>query len=270
MRRGPGIQALRDAAMERLDDDPDEAVRLAREALGREPDAESHYVLGLALSAQGDDAASRDSFARATVLDPTHADAWVALGQAQFERLELEAACSAAHQALRLDPFHPDAHVLRAWVRERRMDEEGAARDYQAAALVDPERHPVPPVLDDATLEAIAHDVLSSLHPTLQRAMRDVHIVIHDVPADALLAEFDPPARPQELLGCFQGPTLPERSSPDPWAALPATIFLFRCNLARIARDRDELLSELRVTLLHEIGHYLGLDEAALAARDLD
>ncbi len=270
MTRRPGIQALRDAAMERLDDDPDAAVRLAREALGRQPDSESHYVLGLALSSHGDDDAAREAFARATVLDPAHADAWVALGQSQFEILDLDAASGAARHALRLDPHHPDAHVLRAWVRERRGDFDGAARDYQAAALVDPERHPLPQPLDDATIEAIAHEVVASLHPTLQRAMRDVHILVDELPADEVLTEFHPPARPQEILGCFQGPTLPERGGSDPWGALPATIHLFRRNLSRIAVDRDELLSELRITLLHEIGHYLGLDEDALAARDLD
>jgi predicted Zn-dependent protease with MMP-like domain len=54
------------------------------------------------------------------------------------------------------------------------------------------------------------------------------------------------------------------------WGALPATIQLFRCNLARVASDREELLEEVRVTLLHEIGHYLGLDEDDLEARGLD
>ena len=41
-------------------------------------------------------------------------------------------------------------------------------------------------------------------------------------------------------------------------------IVLFRRNLERAARDEDELREEIRTTLLHETGHFFGLDDAAL------
>jgi predicted Zn-dependent protease with MMP-like domain len=50
---------------------------------------------------------------------------------------------------------------------------------------------------------------------------------------------------------------------------LPPVITLFRFNLARLANDPEELRSQLRITLLHEIGHALGLDEDDLAERGL-
>ena len=56
----------------------------------------------------------------------------------------------------------------------------------------------------------------------------------------------------------------------DPWSHFPSSIGLFQRNLERYARDREELLEEIRVTLLHEVGHFLGLDEEQLRELGLD
>jgi predicted Zn-dependent protease with MMP-like domain len=270
MTRRPSVQALRDEALELLDDDPDGALRRAREAVVRQPDAESHYVLGLALCATGDEDAGHVALTRATELDASHADAWCALGQLHFDALRFEEAAAAVRTCLRVDPHHPDALLVRAWLRERRGDHDGAARDYQAAALVSPDDHPLPLALDEETVAQVADEVVASFDASFQEMLQDVHILVEDVPSEDVLRSFDPPALPHELLGCFNGASLIERTLGDAWGALPATIQLFRCNLARVASDREELLEEVRVTLLHEIGHYLGLDEDDLEARGLD
>jgi predicted Zn-dependent protease with MMP-like domain len=41
----------------------------------------------------------------------------------------------------------------------------------------------------------------------------------------------------------------------------PGLIYLFRRNLLRMCRDREELAREIRTTVLHEVAHLLGLDE---------
>jgi predicted Zn-dependent protease with MMP-like domain len=51
---------------------------------------------------------------------------------------------------------------------------------------------------------------------------------------------------------------------------LPPSIVLFQRNLERFVRSRAELAEEIRVTLVHEVGHYLGLDEDELYERGLD
>jgi predicted Zn-dependent protease with MMP-like domain len=56
----------------------------------------------------------------------------------------------------------------------------------------------------------------------------------------------------------------------DPWSHFPSSIALFQRNLERMARDQDELVEEIRVTLLHEVGHFLGLDEDGLRDLGLD
>ncbi|MEQ1507331.1 MAG: metallopeptidase family protein, partial [Myxococcota bacterium] len=100
--------------------------------------------------------------------------------------------------------------------------------------------------------------------------LEQVVFVVEEIPSEELCREFDPPAFPGELLGFFSGAALSDKASDDPWAQLPSTIVLFRRNLERIARDRAHLIEELRITVLHEVGHFLGLDEDDLEARGLD
>jgi predicted Zn-dependent protease with MMP-like domain len=47
-------------------------------------------------------------------------------------------------------------------------------------------------------------------------------------------------------------------------------VSLYRRNLVRTVRTRKELLEQIRVTLLHEVGHLRGEDDVELAARGLE
>jgi predicted Zn-dependent protease with MMP-like domain len=49
---------------------------------------------------------------------------------------------------------------------------------------------------------------------------------------------------------------------------LPPTIHLFRRNLERIATDADDLAEQITITLYHELGHYLGMEEDELEELD--
>ena len=72
-----------------------------------------------------------------------------------------------------------------------------------------------------------------------------------------------------ELLGLFVGEALPMSEAPG--GDLPAQILLFIENLADYSDFDEEIFrEEVRTTYLHELGHYLGLDEDALFQRDLD
>ena len=82
-----------------------------------------------------------------------------------------------------------------------------------------------------------------------------------------VLLQYHPPASPLELLGTFSGTSILEKSTHEPWSQLPATIVLYRRNLSRMSTSKEELTTQLRITLLHEVGHFLGLDEDDLEAR---
>ena len=78
-----------------------------------------------------------------------------------------------------------------------------------------------------------------------------------------VLVEEEPPESEPELLGLYDGIPLTER---DSWygGMLPDRILIFRGPLLRHCRDRAELVHEIRVTVVHEIAHHFGIDDARL------
>jgi predicted Zn-dependent protease with MMP-like domain len=84
------------------------------------------------------------------------------------------------------------------------------------------------------------------------------------------LVEDEPPEDDPQLLGLYDGTPLTERG--QWWAAgsLPDRITLFRGPLTRLCDSREELLEEIAVTVVHEIAHHFGIDDARLHALGWD
>lgn len=76
------------------------------------------------------------------------------------------------------------------------------------------------------------------------------------------LVEDEPPSDEPDLLGVYDGIPLTERDSG--WPQLPDRITIFRGPLLRMCVDREELLEEIAITVVHEIAHHFGIDDAAL------
>ena len=77
------------------------------------------------------------------------------------------------------------------------------------------------------------------------------------------LVEDEPPADEPDLLGIYDGTPLTERG--DAWAgSLPDRITIYRGPLQRMCEDRDELLDEIAITVVHEIAHHFGIDDDRL------
>ena len=66
-----------------------------------------------------------------------------------------------------------------------------------------------------------------------------------------------------DLFGLYEGVPLPERG--DMAGSLPDRIAIYRLPLQEEFPDPAELEEEIRITVLHELGHYFGLDEDRLA-----
>lgn len=75
------------------------------------------------------------------------------------------------------------------------------------------------------------------------------------------LVEDEPPPEEPDLLGLYDGVPLTER---DWGMQLPDRIFIYRGPLLRMCEDRDELLDEIAVTVVHEIAHHFGIDDDRL------
>lgn len=260
---------LAEAALDR--GDPSEALSLCIEVLNEHPDHPgAMFITAEAYRDMRELDEAEHCYRKVLQRSPAHASSWSALGTVLFDRLEFEQARSCLLRSIRLDPLNAEAYYWRAMLRERRDDLHGARRDYLRAARLDPVMYPMPVELTDAMVEAVVEDALRSLHPSIRVYLAQVPIILEEVPEVDVCYDFDPPAPPAEILGYFSGYSLEERSLEDPWSNLPSAIVLFRCNLQRIASDREHLLEELRVTVFHEVGHYLGLDESDLEQRGLD
>jgi predicted Zn-dependent protease with MMP-like domain len=98
---------------------------------------------------------------------------------------------------------------------------------------------------------------LDELPPNLASALENVAVVVEDENAD------DP-----DLFGLYHGIPLPERG--DMAGMLPDKISIYRVPLEESFTDPDELREEIRITVLHELAHYFGLDEDAIAALGYD
>ncbi|HZZ83631.1 MAG TPA: metallopeptidase family protein [Anaeromyxobacteraceae bacterium] len=154
-------------------------------------------------------------------------------------------------------------------VCERLGDAAEAERRFSRARRLAPDDFPKPITLLPEELEARVEAALAELPEPVRRYLENVAIQVEDLPpTDDLLAE-DPPLSPS-ILGLFRGASLGEKASSDPWSHFPSCIVLYQKNLERLARDERELTAEIRVTLLHEVGHFLGLDEEELYQRGLD
>lgn len=78
-----------------------------------------------------------------------------------------------------------------------------------------------------------------------------------------LVIEDDPPADEPYVLGYYQGVPL-DRRGLDYSGVLPDRILIFRNPLIRICRTPKELREQVRITVVHEIGHFFGIDDARL------
>lgn len=130
---------------------------------------------------------------------------------------------------------------------------------FREASRLDPVGLPPPASISPDEAAALVEEVISRLPPPVRRAVEEIPVVIDDLPPLAVIRSSGGEIHP-DTLGLYTGQDLSERSSLD-WGGLPSMIHIFRRNLERFALDRAELEVELRVTLLHELGHHLGLDE---------
>lgn len=268
----PQIEGWLDQAEAALDGgDPTSALDLCQQVLAKAPDhAGAHFLVADAMRQLGELEEAVERYRRVTHLTADHALSWSGLAFCLFDLLDFETARTATLRALRIDPHNPEAYYVRGLLRERRADYDGARRDFLRAERLDPVQWPRPTELTDAMIEGVVQEALTALHPTIRAYLAQVPIMLEEVPPEEVCFEFMPPAPPGEILGTFAGASLRDRSLDDPWSQLPGAIVLFRRNLQRAASDHERLLEELRITVFHEVGHFLGLDEDDMVVRGLD
>lgn len=114
---------------------------------------------------------------------------------------------------------------------------------------------------------SIVRRAVADLPIEVQRMLDNVAIVVEEEPRPEHY-EDSPVEDDGDLFGLYQGIPLTERDSAYNLVT-PDRIILFAGPLERSCATRQELVDQVRVTLLHEVGHHFGLDEDGLDALGL-
>jgi Flp pilus assembly protein TadD/predicted Zn-dependent protease with MMP-like domain len=187
-----------------------------------------------------------------------------------FELCRFAEARAGLEAVLHRDPDHAYAHHFLALVLER-SDDPSASAHFARARALRPRDFPPPVVLGAAEFQRLVDGVIADLPADVRAALKRVPLEIVDLPSSQDLTAEAPPLSPT-VLGLFRG--LPEgvTCKPAPGGApIPArSIVLYRRNLARTVTSVAALRREVRKTLLHEVGHLRGEDDASLRARGLE
>jgi predicted Zn-dependent protease with MMP-like domain len=222
-------------------------------------------------------------------------EVWMERGEAALEERDLEEALASFERALEADPEHWGAalgrieclHLLwrtgealeavralehsekeedpdRAELEGRILEAGGAFEDadrfFAEAHRLDPREFPLPVRTSEEDFRAILDKVLDSLPEVIREVVAVVPVLVEAKPTPAI-AERAPHITP-DILGLFVGVPIGDLVlAPSGYGNV---VLLFQRNLERAGRSRSEVAREIKTTLLHEYGHYLGFDEEEL------
>jgi len=111
--------------------------------------------------------------------------------------------------------------------------------------------------------EEIAAEAVRQIPKKFRLRFRNISVIIEDYPGAEIVRAMGIPR--DELMGLFTGQSYGEGESffsvPSPY---PDAIYLFQKNIESVCESEEELREEIRMTVLHEVGHYFGLSEEDL------
>jgi len=105
--------------------------------------------------------------------------------------------------------------------------------------------------LDPATFGELVDAALASIPPELRRQMRNVTIAVEDMGASP------------NLLGLYHGVPLTQRTTQYA-GFLPDRITIYRLPILRRCKSIEDVVHQVRVTVVHEVAHHFGIDDDRL------
>jgi len=222
-------------------------------------------------------------------------EAWIERGEAALDEGDFEGALSSFDRAIKADPEHwgaalgrieclhllwrtpealreirelrdsleeedPDRAELEARILEASGAFEDADRLFAEAHRLDPGEFPLPVRTTEEDFRAILDKVLDSLPGVIREVVAVIPVLVEAKPKPAI-AERAPHVTP-DILGLFVGVSV--GNAVFAASGYGNVVLLFQRNLERAGRSRSEVAREIKTTLLHEYGHYLGFDEEEL------
>jgi predicted Zn-dependent protease with MMP-like domain len=112
----------------------------------------------------------------------------------------------------------------------------------------------VPIDMDPERFDALVDQALDQIPDELASWVRNVVVLVEEEP---------PENEPDDLLGLYVGVALTERDS-SLTVQLPDQIFIFRGPLLDMCDSEQQLVDEVRITVVHEVAHHFGIDDRRL------
>lgn len=188
-----------------------------------------------------------------------------ALGWTLFELERVTEATAYLEEACYLEPDFADGWHDLAVAHEALGNLSGMKAAFTQVFRLDQVELAMPSRFAPEEILAWADRSVRSLPGSVVAAVTELPIFVQDYPDDWILDE--PPYDPR-LLGLFDGPTYADLRGSEGGGVSPH-VYLYQRNLERRCPDSRTMAEQVRITLHHEIGHFLGLDEEELHHRGL-
>jgi predicted Zn-dependent protease with MMP-like domain len=107
--------------------------------------------------------------------------------------------------------------------------------------------------------ESLVAEALDGLPGNFRELLENIVVRVEDEPCDEDY-EFSDVLEDEEILGIYRGSMITERSI-DSLPELPAQVVIFRNPILRCTETREEAIKEVQDTVMHELGHYFGLED---------
>ncbi|HKN87179.1 MAG TPA: metallopeptidase family protein [Nitrospiraceae bacterium] len=108
--------------------------------------------------------------------------------------------------------------------------------------------------------EALVRQAIDGVPPEYRELLTNVAIVVQETPPQDVLDDLGLESE-EDLLGLYSGTSLEDESFFSAGGQLPARISIYRRPILRLCRSAEEVVNEVRDTVVHEIGHHFGLED---------
>ena len=106
--------------------------------------------------------------------------------------------------------------------------------------------------------ERLVDQAIQQLPPEFREKLENVAVIVEDCPSDEILERMEVPPG-DTLFGLYEGTPLTDRGAASP--LFPDRIWIFQAPIENECDTEDEIREEIKTTIVHEVGHFFGLDD---------
>ena len=124
-------------------------------------------------------------------------------------------------------------------------------------------------IMDDTEFEKVIEEAIKELPEEFSEKIENVSVTLADWPDANQVSVLGNRADHRLLLGLYQGTPKTRRGSYGVGGHLPDKITLFKNPLRMISKTRENLIENIKNTLIHEIAHHFGMSEEAIRSTSI-